>query len=340
MNQNETKRSTMHDTSSPHVIESELLEQELVVPEGAKRLEPKDRKPAHEDKSKKKLLRKPTPHTLYQYFLLIAGSILFAFGVTMFISPWKFNTGGLIGISQIASMMILDNNNLAGLFNTLLNVPLFILAWRSLSKTFLAKTIISILVQSTLLSFLPVPTVPIFADPLTNVVFGAILGGLGIGLCLQSAGSAGGLDILGVYYSITKPGFSVGKISYIFNAFVELFAVYVYGLENALYSTLFILIMYFVSDRVHLQNISMAGVIITNNPEVKYVLLDKIHRGVTWWHGKGAYTGDDKEILLCIMNRYEVRYVKKLIHEHDPKAFFLLTKTKATLGNFERRLME
>lgn len=311
--------------SSPN--QNGTLQSDPVMPKDAKHLEPK----------KKKIF---TKHKAYQYFLLIVGSILFPIGVNVFISPWKFNTGGLIGIAQIASQMICGSVKLSGLFNTLMNIPLFILAWKALSKSFLFKTILSILIQSTLLSFLSVPTTPIFADPLTNVIFGAILGGLGIGLCLQSAGSAGGLDILGVYFSVTKPGFSVGKISYIVNAFVELFAISIYGLENALYSTLFIVIMYFVSDQVHLQNISMTAMIITSNHELKHVILDRIHRGVTWWKGNGAYTGDDKEILLCVMNRYEVRYMKKLIQEYDPKAFLLLNRTKAALGNYERRLME
>lgn len=279
-------------------------------------------------------------HVVYQYFLLTVGSIIFGVGVTLFISPWKFNTGGLIGIAQITSQLITHSNRLSGLINMALNVPLFILAWKYLSKSFLCKTIVSIVIQSTLLSFLTVPSQPIFDEPLTSVIFGAITAGLGIGLCLQSSGSAGGLDILGVYYSVTKPGFSVGKISYIVNAFVEAFAIYVYGIQNALYSTLFIVIMYFVSDQVHLQNISMSATIITTNPELKYQILEKTRRGVTWWPGEGAYTGEGKEVLLCVMNRYEVRYVKKLVHEYDPNAFFLLTKGKAVLGNFERRLME
>ncbi len=61
--------------------------------------------------------------------------------------------------------------------------------------------------------------------------------------------------------------------------------------------------------------------IITSNPELKHVILDRIHRGVTWWKGNGAYTGDDKEILLCVMNRYEVRYMKKLIQEIRSESF-------------------
>lgn len=279
-------------------------------------------------------------HQLYQYSLLILGSLLFPIGVTLFIVPWSLNTGGLIGIAQILSYTLVQGTALSGVFNFLMNIPLFILAWRKLSKNFVYKTLISLVIQSTLLSVLPVPSEPILPDVLSNVIFGAILGGLGIGLCLQSAGSAGGLDILGMYFSVAKPGFSVGKLSYLVNVFVELIAAFIYGLPNALYSTMFLVLMYFISDKVHLQNICMYGLIITSVPEVKEHLLSDLGRGVTAWNGYGAYTGNQKEILLCVMNRYEVKAVKRIVRTYDPQAFFILCKGKAELGNYERRLME
>ncbi len=279
-------------------------------------------------------------HLIKQYVLLVTGSILFPVGVTLFIVPWKLNTGGLIGIAQIISYSLVGGPSLSGLINVVLNIPLFILAWKALRKSFVLKTLISLLIQSTLLSLLPVPENPLLPDVLSNVIFGAVIAGAGCGLCLQSAGCAGGLDILGVYFAYKKPGYSVGKISYIVNAFVELAAIFIFGISNALYSVLFIMLMYFVTDKVHLQNICMFSIIITSEPEVKQHLLHDLGRGVTEWKGKGAYTGSDKEVLLCIINRYEVKAVRRIVRRYDPKAFFLLCHGKAELGNFERRLME
>lgn len=278
--------------------------------------------------------------TLWQYTLLVLGSVLFSVGVTVFIVPWQLNTGGLIGIAQIISYTVVDGASLSGIINVIFNIPLFILAWRSLSKNFVFKTLLSLGIQSTLLSILPVPQTPILNDELSCVIIGAVIAGIGIGLCLQSAGSAGGLDILGMYFSYTKPGFSVGKISYMVNAFVELAAVFMFGLPNALYSTLFLVIAYFVSDKVHLQNIVMYGLIVTSKSEVKEHILHDLHRGVTTWHGYGAYTNNEKEILLCVINRYEVKAVKHIVKTYDPQAFFIVCNGKAELGNFERRLME
>lgn len=277
---------------------------------------------------------------LYLYSVLIAGSILFPVGVTYFIAPFNFNSGGLIGIAQILSYLCVGGMQLSGVFNFMLNIPLFILAWKKLHKKFLFKTIISLIIQSTLLSVLTVPAVPVMTDPLASVVVGSVICGIGCGLCLQSMGCAGGLDILGVYFAYTRPDFSVGKVSYVVNFFVEAAVIMLFGLQNALYSLIFILTYYFISDKVHLQNICTYALIITSQPELKTRLLNEIHRGVTEWKAQGAFTGNDKEMLLCIMNRYEVRQVKKIVHETDPKAFMLLTAGKMALGNFERRLVD
>lgn len=277
---------------------------------------------------------------VYQYSLLVVGSVLFPIGVTWFIAPWDLNTGGIVGIAQILSYVTTGGMKLAGVFNLLMNIPLFLLAWKALSRDFVMKTLMSIVIQSTLLSCLPSLSQPLLPDVLSNLIFGGVICGFGVGLCLQSAGSAGGLDILGVYMASRRPDFSVGKLSYIINAFVLGISAFIYGLPVALYSILFIILMYFVSDRVHLQNISMVALIVTSNPDLKSELMKKTRRGVTEWNGQGAFTGSDKEILLCAMNRYEVRSTKKLVHEIDPKAFFLLMKGKTLLGNFERRLTE
>lgn len=260
--------------------------------------------------------------------------------MTYFIAPFNFNSGGLIGIAQILSYLCVGGMQLSGVFNFMLNIPLFILAWKKLHKKFLFKTIISLIIQSTLLSVLTVPAVPVMTDPLASVVVGSVICGIGCGLCLQSMGCAGGLDILGVYFAYTRPDFSVGKVSYVVNFFVEAAAIMLFGLQNALYSLIFILTYYFISDKVHLQNICTYALIITSQPELKTRLLNEIHRGVTEWKAQGAFTGNDKEMLLCIMNRYEVRQVKKIVHETDPKAFMLLTAGKMALGNFERRLVD
>lgn len=274
-----------------------------------------------------------------QYGQLLCGAALFSLAVNLFIEPCSLNTGGLIGLSQLVSFLLFHDNRLTGLINFCFNIPLMMLAWKKISRKFLIKTVVGVAFQSFLLTAIPVPSSPIMPDVLSNVLLAAIIGGVGIGLGLLSSGSLGGLDILGVYFSKKAPDFSVAKLSYAVNLAVLGCSAIVFDLATALYSLILIGIMYFVSDRVHFQNINVYAIIITQNPEVRKMILEKTGRGVTYWMGRGAFTDHETEILLCIMNRYEVHTIKKLVHKADPKAFFLLTKGNPVLGNFEKRLI-
>ena len=276
----------------------------------------------------------------YKYGLLICGSLLFPVAVNFFVIPAGLNTGGFVGLAQNISILLLGSTALTGAINFCFNIPLFILSWKSISHKFFVKTVLSLIIQSTALSFLPVLSEPILPDPLSNAIFAAVIGGFGIGLCLLSGGCAGGLDILGVYFSKKAPDISVGKISYIINFFVLGWSAFLFSLPSAMYSLIFIVIMYFVSDKVHYQNINIMALIITRNPEVKKAIMEQTNRGVTCWDGSGAYTGRETEILLSVINRYEVGTVKKIVKDIDPHALLLISAINPVLGNIEKRLTD
>lgn len=273
-----------------------------------------------------------------KYIKLVIGSLLFPVSVNLFISPVSLNAGGIVGMAQIINYLIPISYDLTGVINLAFNIPLFILAFRSISKNFCFKTLVSLLVQTIGFSIIPVMSEPIMNDVLSNALIGAVIGGFGVGLCLQSSGSSGGLDILGVYFSKTRPNFSVGKLSYAVNAFVLGISAYLFDLQVALYSIIFIIVMYYVCDHIHYQNISLQTLIFTKNPELKEAIMKRVGRGVTYWEGYGAYTNSSREVLACIINKYEVRRIKKIVHEIDPNAFVTISEVSMINGNFEKRI--
>lgn len=272
---------------------------------------------------------------------VLAGSILFPLAVVYFIQPAGLNSGGFVGLSQIIAYLLPTGHfDATGIVNLCFNIPLFMLAYKGVGKKFFFRTLFSVLLQAVLMSFLPVQDTPVMADTLSNTLVGGVIAGIGIGLCLRGSASAGGMDILGVYLSKVQPDFSVGKLSYLLNAFVlGLFAI-MFDLQVALYSLIFIVLAYFVSDRVHVQNITATCTIITTSPLVKQEIMKRLGRGVTCWQGKGAYTGKSSELMITVVNQYEVRYVKSIVKACDPKAFLLVSPSKAILGNFEKRPTE
>lgn len=273
-----------------------------------------------------------------KYIKLVIGSLLFPVSVNLFISPVSLNAGGIVGMAQIINYLIPISYDLTGVINLAFNIPLFILAFRSISKNFCFKTLVSLLVQTIGFSIIPVMSEPIMNDVLSNALIGAVIGGFGVGLCLQSSGSSGGLDILGVYFSKTRPNFSVGKLSYAVNAFVLGISAYLFDLQVALYSIIFIIVMYYVCDHIHYQNISLQTLIFTKNPELKEAIMKRVGRGVTYWEGYGAYTNSSREVLACIINKYEVRRIKKIVHDIDPNAFVTISEVSMINGNFEKRI--
>ena len=275
-----------------------------------------------------------------KYSELIVGSMIFALSLTFFISPNNINSGGIVGISQLFDYFIPHGKSLdlTGIVNLMINIPLFIMAFRRISKQFCVKTLVSVIVQTVTLSLVPKLTMPIMNDLLANCLLGAIMGGVGIGLCLRSSGCAGGMDILGVYFSKSRPGFSVGKLSMILNAVLFSSCAYLWGVESCLYSVIYVFVMYFVCDRVHYQNINISATIFTKNDLLKNQIMERTGRGVTYWNGKGAFTDTDCHILMTCLNKYELRRLKKIIDEVDPNAFVIINEGASISGGFEKRL--
>lgn len=276
----------------------------------------------------------------YKYLELILGSLLYPIAVRVFLEPAGLNSGGLIGLAQILYWLTTHStSSITGIINFCFNIPLFWLAYRSLSMGFIRKTILSLVIQTLALQLIPVSQTMILPDLISNALLGGILGGLGIGLCLRSGGSGGGLDILGVYLSKVRRDFSVGKLSYALNAVILTWNGVLFGMESALYSLMFVVVCYFVSDKVHIQNIDVWALIITVDPQLKHAINEELCRGVTWWNGNGAYTGRKQEILVTSINKYEVRQLTKLIKDRDPEAFVILNDGSPIRGNYEKRLV-
>ncbi len=179
-------------------------------------------------------------------FWSILGVVFFAVAYRWFLFPSNLYSGGFTGISQLLKLLITkiagvrvpEAIDLTGIIFWCINLPLFLLGYKSIGKKFFCRTIAAVCIQSILLTFIPAPQKPLFRDELLNSMIGGGLSGLGVGLTLRAGGSGGGVDILGMYCAKEYPDFSVGKISVIINAFIYFMAAIGYDLEVAAYSML------------------------------------------------------------------------------------------------------
>ena len=282
----------------------------------------------------------------YDYTMILIGSALFAASINLFVVPVNLYNGGIVGLSQIFRTVLFSRMNrnfsfdIAGVINFLINVPLFVMAYRSLSRKFFLGTLLSLITQTVCFSLIPIPAVPILDDVLASLIIGAIVGALGIGMTLVSGASGGGTDIVGVYAALHWKSFSVGKLQLLFNALVYCLCAFLFDLPIAIYSIIYAAVYSFVLDKVHLQNIEMSLMIFTKNPEIKSRILKDFVRGVTYWKGLGAYTQTETEVLVTIVSKDEVNDLRRMITQMDPKAFIIVNEGFQIMGNFIKRLVE
>lgn len=275
---------------------------------------------------------------------LITGSVLLSFGIYLFVTPDHINFGGVIGVAQIIwyflelTVGVSEEFDITGLINLMINIPLFLAAWKIMSRKFCFRTILSLIIQAILLSVLPPLRRPLTEDMLLNCVLGALLCGSGVGLALRSSGCCGGIDIACMCLVKKYPGFKTGRLSIYINAVLFAVCAFIFDLKTTLYSIVFVAVLYTVADRFHDQNINVAALIFTEKSEMEKVIMERMGRGVTYWDGYGAYTGQGKKILFCDINKYEIPELRAIIEEVDSRAFVNFFEGPMIRGGFEKRL--
>lgn len=280
-----------------------------------------------------------------KHFLLAAsGMVLFAIGLNLFIQPLRFYSGGVVGIAQIIRSGLasvgfpLPAFDVSGIIYYIINIPLLILAWRKLGRFLFVRTIIMTTLMTLFLTVIPIPAQPLVHDQLTAALVGGAICGTGTGLCLFAGYSAGGMDILGLYFTQKYPDFSIGKIALIVNLFVFSILALTQNFEIVIYSFLFNAVSSVAIDKVHAQNINVWVIIFTKKEGVDQVILKELGRGVTSWEGAGAYTGEATHIHTTMINKVEIPLVRRKVLNIDPKAFIISTEGSQAVGNFQKRL--
>lgn len=289
-----------------------------------------------------KLLRRPTARLL----TAVAASALMAAGVNLFIVPSNLYTGGLLGLCQVIRTLVVSSLHMettfdfSGLLYLTLNIPLFLLAWRALGRTFVVRTIICTAANSMFLSLIPVPKAPILAETLASCMIGGILVGVSCGIILTCGCSTGGLDILGLFLAKKGKSFTVGRFSLFFNGVLYTACLLLFNATIAIYSTIFNVFASLVLDRMHQQNITAQMLIFTKDKkeELTQFITGTIERGVTSWRGRGGYTGDDVDVLCVCLSKFEIEELQQVVRQMDPHAFFIINEGVRIGGLFQRHL--
>ena len=284
--------------------------------------------------------------TIKRYTVVLLGSFLFCFGLNTFIVPVNLYNGGLVGISQILRTLLIDyahidilkTFDIAGILNFILNIPLFILAYKKIGKVFFVRTVFSVVTQTIFFSLIPIPATPIIDDILTACIVGGLLAGVGVGITLKAGASGGGADVLGVYFSKKSKDFTVGKLSLYINGCIYLICILLFDLKTGIYSIIYSVFYTITIDKLHHQNITMNVMIFTKVENIHEKIIFELNRGVTYWKGFGGYTNEDTNILVSVVSKYEMNQLKEAVLAVDPNAFVIFNEGSQIIGNYEKRL--
>ncbi len=267
------------------------------------------------------------------YAYLSVGALLLALSLDLFLVPAHLAAGGVSGLAQIINYY---TGWPIGALTLAFNVPLFALGWRFLGGArFAVRTAVTTVLFSVLVDGLApfLPPHGLTADPMLNVLYGGVIGGLGAGLIYRGRGTSGGTDILARI--LTRWRHIPISQSYLFSdAVVMLLAGLAFGWDQALYAIVTLYIAGVAAEAVtEGSNVVRTAVVVTERPgEVAASILHHLNRGVTLLEGRGAYTGRKRTVLYCVVTRAEVGPLKALVREADPGAFMVVGHAAEALG--------
>jgi uncharacterized membrane-anchored protein YitT (DUF2179 family) len=267
--------------------------------------------------------------TIKSLLLLAGGIFLFSLATNLFLQPNDIVAGGFSGLAIVV-------NDLTGmstsLFYFISNIFLLILALIFLGRGYVFKTLAgAIIFYPVFLAIIPV--VQLTTDPLINVVVSGVLFGFGTVLIYHSGGSGGGTVILGnIVHKFSNVSFGVSVA--IFDLIIMITGFYVFGFEKSMYGVFIILLGTFITNYgiTGFKKLNQVQVISTKPLEITKRLNDELNRGVTLLNGEGGYTGENKKVVMCVVNNTELRRVKEIIAEEDENAFVIVSQVSTTYG--------
>jgi len=263
--------------------------------------------------------------------VVIIGALLNAVALNFFLIPADVYASGFAGVAQLISSVSPIST---GLLLFILNVPIAILGWIKVGKSFTCYSFISVAFMSLFLELLPVHSYS--GDILLNAVFGGVIAAVGVGITLKVGASTGGMDIVAMILSRMqdKP---VGTYFFTLNSIIIITAGYLYGWEKALYTLVTLYASTRVIDAIHTRHQKLTAMIVTKkSDELKVAIHEKLVRGITMVPAKGAFSNEQRDMMMIVVTRYELYDLEKTIKEVDPQAFTNIVQTTEIFGFFRK----
>ena len=268
-------------------------------------------------------------HLIMRFFLILIGATMAAVSIELFLVPNSIIDGGIIGISLILDFLTPIP---FGILMVVINLPFLYFGYKHIGRNFFISSIFAI-VALAIIEFPLHPIPGVVDDPLLATVFGGLLLGAGVGIVIRNGGALDGTEILGILLTKKLP-FSVGEFVMFVNVFIFIWAGFVLGWENAMYSILTYYIASKTIDAVIQGLDDTKAVIIVSEEYVELgeAINSRLGRSVTKLHGKGGYEETAKDVIYVVVTRLEISKLKQITSDIDPQAFLTVMDTQEVQG--------
>ena len=273
-----------------------------------------------------------TSEYILQYGLIILGSVLFAAGFQFFLYPNSIIVGGVSGIAMIINYL---TQLPVGGMTIVLNIPLFIIAWKHFGTKFIIASLVGMLLSSVFVDLFALISYSPTSDMLLACIIGGAVKGLGLGIIYYAGATTGGTDIIAKFVRLRFPYLNFGTVILLTDAVIILaFAAIFKKVEAAMYAVIAMFVVSKVVDLVlyGIDNSSVCYIISEKSEQLVSDITDRLHRGVTILEGEGAYSHQNKQVLLCVVKRTQIAEIRKMIRNIDENAFFIVTDAKNVFG--------
>ena len=268
------------------------------------------------------------------YLMITLASAIYALGFDWCYAPNQIGFGGITGLAQVinAAVPILS----IGMLVIILNIPLFFLGWRLLGGHLLLSSLYAMFISSVFVDLMAafIPFEPM--DPMLAAIFGGILVGLSLGIIFLQGATTGGTDLAARLLKLRLSWLPMGKLLMAVDLVVIAAAAVSFGnLSSALYGVVSLYISTVVMDMVlyGMDSAKVAYIISKKPGDISKGIFREMDRGVTILHGEGAYSGEEKQVLMCAFKQRQIVPLKHLVKEIDPTAFIIVCDAHEVLGD-------
>lgn len=271
---------------------------------------------------------------IVQYTVIVLGCVIYAVGFQFFMYPNNIVSGGIVGVAMIFNELLPVP---VGVTTIILNIPLFVIAWRYFGLDFLISSLVGMALSSAFVDLFAMFKIVLTNDPMLASIIGGVIKGVGLGVIYYVGSTTGGVDIVAKMLCMKNPHLNLGTILLLIDAAIIIaYAVILNKYESAMYS---VITMFVVSKVIDLalygiDNSCICYIISEKSSDISHEIISgHMHRGVTILEGRGAYSGKEKQVIMCVIKRQQIAEIRRIIRNLDENAFFIVSDAKNVFGN-------